>query len=1073
MRICPSCGEENPERFRLCGFCGAALAPELPPQEVRKTVTIVFSDLKGSTAMGEKLDSEAVREVMSRYFDEMRGALEQHGGTVEKYIGDAIMAVFGLPRVREDDAVRAVRAALEMRQRLTALNEELESRWGLTVGNRTGVNTGEVVAGDPTTGQRLVTGDTVNTAARLEQAAPTNEVLLGEATYRLVRHAVEVESVEPLELKGKSERVPAYRLLAVPSETAAAHASEGASLIGREAELAVLTGEFERALSDRSCRSVTLVADAGVGKSRLVEEFAGSVDEFADVLRGRCLSYGRGITFWPVVEIVRQAAGIREDDSPEQARQRIASILEDGAASAAEQVAAAVGLSEREFPLDELFWGVRKLLESHARRKPLVVLFEDVHWAEMTLLDLVEHLVTAAADVPLLVLCTARPELDEQRPGWGPSPESARIDLHALSPEQTALVVQGLLGGSEVAQEVTTRVVDASEGNPLFVEQMVAMLIDDDLLRRDDGHWTVTGDLADVAVPPTINALLSARLDLLNAEERAVIEPAAVIGVGFARAAVEALIPEAIVGQVTQHLDALVRKRLISPNEGNGSDPWFRFHHILVRDAAYQGLLKRTRATLHERYADWADEVNRDRERAVEYEEIQGYHLEQAYGYLAELGPLDENGRELGLRAATRLSSAGRRAFGRGDMPAAANLLRRSTDLFPEDDSRRLEQLPSLGEAMMEIGEFAWAELFLDQAVKQAGEQGNVRLRADAVVTLLLARHHVAEELERWSEEVVRELERLIPELERAKAYAELAKAWRLLGFVHGSVCRWSEQVDAVRRAIEYARLAGDARLEARLAAEYANGLRDGPTPAEEAIRHCEEALERGLADRQAEAFVRCSLARLRAMQGDFEEARELIAHARAIRDELGPNIIVPLTSLHLSRVETLAGDPEAAERELRRDFDKLFAMGDKYLLPLVAAILAWSVYQQNRLEEAAELLATAEQLADEDDVETQAVWRQIKARLLAQDGDFAGSERVAQEALKVLRGIDAPNLQGDSLFTLGEILAAAGRWEEALAALREAADLYASKGNLVSADRALMLADELPASAAKAAQAP
>src|SRR6266516_1130170 len=566
MRICPNCGEENPERFRLCGFCGAALAPELPPQEVRKTVTIVFSDLKGSTAMGEKLDSEAVREVMSRYFDEMRGALEQHGGMVEKYIGDAIMAVFGLPRVREDDAVRAVRAALEMRQRLAALNEELESRWGVTVGNRTGVNTGEVVAGDPTTGQRLVTGDTVNTAARLEQAAPTNEVLLGEATYRPVRYAVEVE------------------------------------------------------------------------------------------------------------------------------------------------------------PVDR-------------------------------------------------------------------------------------------------------------------VEQPVAMLCDDDLLRRGDGHWTVTRDLADVAVPPTINALLAARLDLLNAEERAVIEPASVIGVGFARAAVEALVPEAIGGQVTQHLDALVRKRLISPDEGNDSDPWFRFHHILVRDAAYQGLLKRTRATLHERYADWADEVNRDRERAVEYEEIQGYHLEQAYGYLAELGPLDEHGRELGLRAAVRLSSAGRRAFGRGDMPAAANLLRRSTDLFPEDDRRRLEQLPSLGEAMMEIGEFAWGELFLDESVKRAEERQEVRLLADAVLTRLVASHYVVDDLEGWSAEVIRELERLIPELERLEAQAEHAKAWRLLNFVHGSVFRWSEQVDAVRRAIHHARLAGDARLEARLTAEYANGLRDGPTPAREARR--------------------------------------------------------------------------------------------------------------------------------------------------------------------------------------------------------------------------------------------
>lgn len=314
MQICPNCGEENPAKFRLCGFCGSPLAPQLPAQEVRKTVTIVFSDLKGSTAMGEKLDSEAVREVMSRYFDEMKAALERHGGTVEKYIGDAIMAVFGLPRVHEDDALRAVRAAAEMRDHLAALNDELEERWGVTVGNRTGVNTGEVVAGDPTTGQRLVTGDTVNTAARLEQAAPTSQVLLGDTTYRLVRHAVEVEEVEPLELKGKAERVPAYRLVEV-REAETIDRRRDSPLVGRERELDLLSGELAAATRDRSCRMVTIVAQAGVGKSRLIEEFGRSATASdARLLRGRCLPYGRGITFWPLVEIVRGAAAIADED---------------------------------------------------------------------------------------------------------------------------------------------------------------------------------------------------------------------------------------------------------------------------------------------------------------------------------------------------------------------------------------------------------------------------------------------------------------------------------------------------------------------------------------------------------------------------------------------------------------------------------------------------------------------------------------------------------------------------------------------------------------------------------------
>src|SRR5919197_5704581 len=284
MQICPNCGEENPERFRLCGFCGTPLAAPLPAQDVRKTVTIVFSDLEGSTALGERLDSEALREVMARYFDEMRGALELHGATVEKYIGDAIMAVFGLPTVREDDALRAVRAAAEMKRRLAELNGELDARWGVTLQNRTGVNTGEVVAGDPTTGQRLVTGDTVNTAARLEQAAGPGEVLIGEPTYRLVRDAVEVEPVEPLELKGKSEPMPAFRLLGIREETA-----EGpqAALVGRAAELRELREELEAVAAAGTPRLVTILAAAGTGKSRLVEEFLRMLPEGARPAPGR------------------------------------------------------------------------------------------------------------------------------------------------------------------------------------------------------------------------------------------------------------------------------------------------------------------------------------------------------------------------------------------------------------------------------------------------------------------------------------------------------------------------------------------------------------------------------------------------------------------------------------------------------------------------------------------------------------------------------------------------------------------------------------------------------------------
>jgi len=1060
--VCAKCGTENPDVAKFCLACGSPLAEAPPPQEFRKVVTIVFSDLKGSTAMGEKLDSESLREVMTRYFDAMRVELERHGGVVEKFIGDAIMAVFGLPKLHEDDALRAVRAAAGMQRAQAVLNDELERQWGVRLTVRTGVNTGEVVAGDPTAGQRLVTGDAVNVAARLEQAAGAQEVLLGELTYRLVRDAVEVEPVEPLELKGKAEAVPAFRLLSVTDKSEGWARRRDAPMVGREAELELLASTFEEVLADRRCKLVTVFGDAGVGKSRLNDEFLQSLGARAHVLRGRCLSYGEGITFWPLAEAIRQAAAIREDDPAEVGRAKLASLAGEENEDVVGRVAAALGLSVDQFPIDELFWGARRLLEKLAQRKPLVVLFDDIHWAESTFLDLIEHLVDSVQNAPLLLLCPTRHDLLEHRPGWAERPGASGIFLEPLTAADTEQIVENLLGQAGIAQDARTRIASAAEGNPLFVEQLLSMLIDEELLRFEDGRWAAVSDLADLSVPPTIQALLASRLDRLSGEERSVVEPASVIGHVFAQDAVVDLAPDLIRPQVPAYLTGLTSKQFVRPDLSAVDEVRFRFNHALIREATYSGLLKRARAVFHERFVEWADRVNRDRDRAMEFEEILGYHLEQAHRYLSELGPLDDHGRELGSRAATRLSSAGRRAFSRGDMPAAANLLRRSATLFLEEDTRRLELLPNLGEALMEIGEFAPAELFLDEAVRQAEEVRETRLWADAVVTRLLVRHHVVHDLERWSEEVIRELEQVIPVLERASAHAELAKAWRLLGYVHGSVLRWGEQVDAVRRAIDHARLAGDARLEARLLAEYTAGLRDGPTPVSEAIRECDEALERGLADRQAEAFVLCSLARLRAMEGDFAQARELIARAGRMRDELGANVIVPLTSLQSSRVETLAGDLDAAERDLRRDFEKLSAMGDRYLLPTVAALLTRVVCEQNRFADAAKTYATAEELADDDDVETKAVLLCVQARLLAHDRDLTGAERAARDAVEALRSIEAPDLRGDCLVTLAEILATAARPDDARAVLEEALELYELKGNVVSAERTRARGGEL-----------
>jgi class 3 adenylate cyclase/tetratricopeptide (TPR) repeat protein len=1060
VQICPNCGEENPDRFRLCGFCGTELAPQLAPQETRKMVTIVFSDLKGSTNLGEALDSESLREVMSRYFDEMQQILEAHGGRVEKYIGDAIMAVFGLPRLHEDDALRAVRAASEMQQALRTLNDELQQRWGVQLENRTGVNTGEVVAGDATSGQRLVTGDAVNVAARLEQAAPALEILVGEPTYRLVRHAVDVQPVEPLPLKGKSEPVPAYRLLAVKEVVEGVARRHDRPIVGREAELAQLQAEFDVAATSSSCRLVTIIADAGVGKSRLMDEFGRAVE--ARVYSGRCLPYGRGYTYWPLVEIFRQAAAIRDDDPPAEAIAKLGALLA-GNQEVTDRIASTIGLSEAQYQPEELFWGVRKAIEILAADEPLVVVFEDIHWAEATLVDLLEHLVAAVGAVPVLLLCASRPDLLEQRPSWA---EGALLMLEPLSEDDSTRVIENVLG-ADLAAKVSRRIIDAAEGNPLFVEQLVSMLIDEGVLRQVDGHWEA-GDLSDLSVPPTINALLAARLDRISAEQRAVIEPASVIGLVFEQAALDAIVEEPLRAGLESHLAALVDRQLLRQEESIDEGPKFRFHHILIREAAYNGVLKRVRASLHERFADWGERVNRERERETEYEELLGYHLEQAHDYLADLGPLDDHGRELGNRAAAHLTSAGRRAFARADMPAAANLLRRAVNLLPTEDRARIGLLPDLGEALMDIGEFAWAQTFLDEAVELAQATGDARLEAGAVLTRLLVRHHTVDDLDGWRDEVEREAKRAIERLDGDEsAHAELAKAWRMLGGVHGIVLRYGEAAAAVQRAVEHARLAGDTRQEARSASGYTLAALHGPTPVPEAIERCEKLLVQGLANRRAEGQVLLVLAHLRAMQGDFEEARELSARARGVLEELGVAMFAVWTSLESSAVEMLAGDPAGAEQELRQNYELLTEMGERFYLPLLTALLARSMLAQGRFDEASEMAAVASELAAEDDIEAQALWRGVRARILASEGDHGEAERLAREGVELLRRADAPVKQGDALMDLAEVLIKAGQIRAARTVLEESRKLYETKQSQVPHARADALLAELTESPA------
>ncbi|HEX9410184.1 MAG TPA: adenylate/guanylate cyclase domain-containing protein [Actinomycetota bacterium] len=1067
MPACPNCGTENPPQARFCMNCAVGLAGPTAPREVRKTVTVVFSDVSGSTTLGERIDPESLRRVMGRFFDEMHRVLSRHGGTVEKFIGDAVMAVFGIPVLHEDDALRAVRAAWEMRDALTRLNQELERDWGVTLAARTGVNTGEVVAGDPAAGQRLVTGDAVNVAARLEQAARSGEILLGEQTHRLVRDAVDAEPIAPLPLKGKSAPVAAYRLLEIRPGAEAHERRLDSPMVGRDGQVAMLIQAFRASVSNRACHLFTVLGSAGVGKSRLVLEFLHTVSGEAQVLRGRCLSYGEGITFWPVAEVVKATAGITEQSTPDDIRAGLVAILgvvpDSGAL--ADRLTELLGVGDSVASPEEAFWAVRRLLEALAARRPLVVVFDDIHWAEPTFLDLIEHVADWTKDSPLLLVCSARPDLLDHRPGWGGGKFNATsILLEPLGAEDSERLIDNLVGAAELPTQVKRRIVEAAEGTPLFVEEMLSMLIDDGLLRRDDGHWIPAGDLATVDVPPTIHALLAARLDRLQQEERAVVECGSVEGKVFHRGALAELAPEGARSNLRSHLLTLTRRELIRPERADlAGEEAFRFRHQLIRDAAYQGMPKERRAELHERFAAWLE--GSAGTLASEYEEIVGYHLEQTYRYRAELGPTDEEDLEVARRAALHLATAGRRAHGRGDLPAAVNLLERGRGLLPLGDRERMEMALPLSDALFDLGEFERCEALVAEAIDEADRSGERRLQMHLQVVQIRMRSQwnpegFVQEAEEVGRGAIAMFEEAGDDLGLARAWSLLAARLHMLGHAEGVE-------EAIERVAEYARRAGDRVMERQALQRLAGALFWGPTPVEQGSRRLERMLRDVEGDRMNEARIKRSLAGFLAMQGRFDEGRRLLAECRATFEELGVRFAVLNQSFFTGTLELLAGDSAAAEAALRESCEALQAMGDRSSLCSLAAFLAEALYLQGNDEEAWHFTRVADQAAGEEDLEAQWGWRSVRAKILARRGQWAEAEALVQEAVRFIERTGEIDHKGDAHRDLAEVLRLAGKDSEAADALKRAIEWYEAKGNVVSVSKARAQLEHLDTTAA------
>jgi len=983
----------------------------------RRLVSIVFADLVGSTGLAEQLDPESMHSVLDRFTEMCSSVIERHGGAVEGFIGDSVVGVFGLTEVHEDDALRAVRVAAELREAGTALSADLQRERGVEISMKFGVESGEVFLGAGTRRSQFAAGDAFNVASRLEGMAPEGEILLGENVYALVRDGVRAEPLEPVALKGRTAKVQPWRLLGLIEDQMWLRPA-GSPFVGRERELDDLRSAFARVRSGRDCQAVTVLGPAGMGKSRLARELAAEVDADATVVVGRCPAYGEGVTYRPLAEIVKQLGG----SDP---RQRVNELLE-GDESIARLVLGAVGLSEGPAQPEETFWAVRRLLERVAQSRPLVVIVDDIHWAEPTLLDLLDYLVAFSSGHAILIVGLARPELADARPVWV-APESNRsvLVLDALSDAEARQLVEKVDTG-DVWSSTAARIVETAEGNPLFIEQLVAM----------------GAEGGEAALPSSIQAVLAARIDRLDLGERALLEHASVQGRSFYAGAVADVL-ERDQNEIATDLVSLVHKQLIRSERSElpGQDA-FRFGHVLIREAAYQGLPKLRRAELHEHLAEWLQGW------AGSEDETLGHHLGEAYRCRAELGPIGEHEQNLAGAAAERLAAAADAALLRGDPHAGARLLERAASVLERDAAARAELLPALGEALFEAGRMNDATLVLEEAVAQAPER---RLRARAEVERELVR--LENETSVGTEQARGVIDAAAPLLERESDDYGLCRVWLLRGRLAWDLGQVASADQAWCEAVESAGRAGRQRELFEVIGWRAIAAVVGPTPVDEAIRRCDEFGELVRGSPIATASTLNPLAVLHAMKGDFETAGRLLEQAGELLHELGG---IGSGVSHLEAwVRLLAGEPALAEARLRADVETLSSMKADDALATTTALLAQVVHAQGRIDEAGKLSRLTEHRAAAEDTMTQVIWRGVQAKVLAHEGRCAEAAALAREAVELSEPTDLLSHRGDAMLDLAEVLRICERTEESDHAARTAFELYELKGNAAAAARA------------------
>jgi tetratricopeptide (TPR) repeat protein len=990
------------------------------PPLARRPVTVLCVALQLAPSSGVALDPEAHGVVNEHLASGLTAVLERHGGKLAASDSEHLMGVFGVATVHEDDALRAARASLEAREALTAEAGVLLRHYGASLVHRSGLATGEALVGGP--GPLGFAGDVGVQAVMLAEAAGPGEILISQQTHQLAAGAIETDSAGSDRFLLRSAHA-GLRSLAVRLD---------APLVGRGEEVRRLEAAYDRATRERVTMTVIVTGEAGLGKTRLIQEFAGRLGGEAHVLTGRCLPYGEGITFWPLREVIRQAGS--GDDSLERIKDLLAG--EADAAAVAEQLHRALGPgSQGRTATAEIFWAARRFLETLAVHRPVLVVFEDVHWAEPTFLDLAESLALQPGRSPIAIVCIGRPELLDQRPAWaGEADRSFCIKLAPLREDPAAALLDSLSAGQRIPPSTRARLIETASGNPLYLEQLAVSLSEQS---RSDIR---------PALPPTIQALLSARLQRLGPGASSVLGRAAIVGKDFGEREVRELLPVEAREPFSRNLQALVAKGLVQrgpPSRSRHEE--YSFRHILIQEAAYSAIPKSLRAELHHRYADWLEDFSEPfRGRS----EILGHHLEQSVRYRTELRPANPESAALSRRAAAYLETAGSAAHDRGDDVAAVNLLDRSAALLPGDDPALGGLYTSLGTALIEAGQFEKAKATLDHAQRITAANGDDRQHAHARVEALLLGLEL--DPDAAAMDITRALPELRTEFDRSLDDLGICRTWQVEAALHWNHTRSGAAEYAWQRAAEYARRVNDRRQLADILAWLASAALWGPTPAKEGIQRCKDYLDEIGNHPFGKAVILHYLAGLHAMHDDFAAAHATLNSAKSLLDTLGAPITASTTQ-PAALIAMLAGDPVTAEKHLRLEYDFLYRMGERRYLATTAAKLARAIAAQgrDRYDEAIRLIATSREAAAGEDLHPQAISQGVLARILAERGRDREAEELVRSATTLAAQTDMLSEHADILLDLAHVLVALGRVSEAHATTARAVDLYQRKGNL------------------------